>query len=234
MTGSIPAKLKAVSDEATRNQRLVKLIEAEDAANGEVGCGRDLGQGLSSYLSTCQIACEDEKLKHLLREHLGHILMEPDFDSIITQIQHRIESVVVQALNKSLNSASLSASSEITEYLPAGELKELFQSKLAEFGAEDALEQLLQFSHQIIHKAVLQPRHTWSKPIWVLQSETQVYIAQAASIEAAIAKVKTQYPQEQGNLAVIKVGGILAPDQVISLTLPEAGIHSLAALPSIV
>ncbi|WP_249066424.1 hypothetical protein [Argonema antarcticum] len=33
----------------------------------------------------------------------------------------------------------------------------------------------------------------------------------------AIAKVKTQHPQETGKLEAIAVGGILAPDQVISL-----------------
>ena len=82
----------------------------------------------------------------------------------------------------------------------------------------------MQFSHQIIHKAVLRPRHTWSSPIWVLRGETQIYIAQAAGIEEALAKlseglakVKTQHPQETGKLEAIAVGGILAPDQVISL-----------------
>jgi len=87
----------------------------------------------------------------------------------------------------------------------------------ADFCSEDTLEQLIQSSHQIIHKAVLHPRHTWSKPIWVLRGETQIYIVQDTRIEAAIAKVKTQHPQETGKLEVITVGGILAPDQVISL-----------------
>ncbi|MBD1943260.1 hypothetical protein H6F50_13005 [Coleofasciculus sp. FACHB-712] len=64
---------------------------------------------------------------------------------------------------------------------------------------------------------MLQPRHTWSNPIWVLRSETQIYIAQATGIEEAIAKVKTQHPQEVGKLEAIAVAGILAPDQVISL-----------------
>jgi len=39
----------------------------------------------------------------------------------------------------------------------------------------------------------------------------------AAGIEEAIAKVKTQHPQKTRTLEVITVGGILAPDQVISL-----------------
>lgn len=217
MTQSIPAKSKSTPDEVARHQRLMELIEAEDAANGEVGCGRDLGKGLSGYFSTRGIALEDEKLKSLLREHLGHILMEPDFDSITSQIQRQIESLVIQAPSKSLSAASLLASAKVTEHIPTEELKELFQLQIAEFCSEDVLEQLIQFSHQIVHKAVLQPRHTWPKPIWVLRGETQIYIAQATGIEEAIAKVKTQHPQETGKLEVITVGGILAPDRVISL-----------------
>lgn len=216
MTQSIPAKPKAALNEAARHQRLMELIEAEDAANGEVGCGRDLGNRISGYFSTREIVLEDDKLKSVLQEHLGHILMEPDFDSIATQIQRRIESLVIPAPSQSLGSEP-PASTNVTAHVPTEALKALFQSQLAEFCSKAALEQLIQFSHQIIHKAVLQPRHTWSSPIWVLRGETQIYIAQAAGIEEAIAKVKTQHPQETGKLEVLTVGGILAPDQVISL-----------------
>lgn len=217
MTQSIPAQPKATPDKAARHQRLLELVEAEDAANGEVGCGRDLGKGLSGYLSTRGVALDDEQLKSLLREHLGHILMELDFDSITTQIQRRLESLVMQSLDSSSSSASLFDSTSVTEHIPTKELKELFQPQIANFSSEDALEQLIQLSHQIIHKVVLQPRHTWSKPIWVLRGETQIYIVQETGIEAAIAKVKIQHPQETEKLEVITVGGILAPDQVISL-----------------
>ncbi len=217
MTQSIPAQPKATPDKAARHQRLLELIEAEDAANGEVGCGRDLGKGLSGYLSTRGVALDDEQLKSLLREHLGYILMEPDFDSITTQIQRRLESLVVQSLDSSSSPASLLDSTTVTEHIPTEGLKKLFQSQIADFCSEDTLEQLIQLSHQIIHKAVLQPRHTWSKPIWVLRGETQIYIVQETGIEAAIAKVKTQHRQETGKLEVITVGGILVPDQVISL-----------------
>ncbi|NJR48797.1 MAG: hypothetical protein HC780_03770 [Leptolyngbyaceae cyanobacterium CSU_1_3] len=219
MTQSIPAKPKAAPNEGTRHQRLLELIEAEDAANGEVSCGRDLGKGLSGYLSTRGVVLDDEQLKSLLREHLGHILMEPDFDSIATQIQRRLESLVMQSLDSSSSSASLLDSTNVTEHIPTAELRELFQSQIANFCSEDTLEQLIQLSHQIIYKAVLQPRHTWSKPIWVLRGETQIYIVQETGIEEAIAKVKTQHPQETGKLEVTTVGGILAPDQVISLNI---------------
>lgn len=217
MTQSIPATPKASSDVAARHQRLLELVEAEDAANGEVGCGRVLGKGLSGYFSTRGMALDDEKLKSLLREHLGHILTEPDFDSITTQIQRQFESLIVQASRQSLSSASLLASANATEHIPTEELKELFQSQIVDFCSEANLEQLIQLSHQIIHKAVLQPRHTWSKPIWVLRGETQIYIVQETGIEKAIAKVKTQHSQETGKLEAIAVGGILAPEQVISL-----------------
>jgi hypothetical protein len=143
--------------------------------------------------------------------------MEPDFDAIATQIQRQLESLVIPVSSQSLGSEPPPASTKVTAHVPTEALKALFQSQLAEFCSEAALEQLIQFSHQIIHKAVLRPRHTWASPIWVLRSETQIYIAQAAGIEEAIAKVKTQHPQETGNLEVITVGGILAPDQVISL-----------------
>jgi len=218
MTQSIPAQPKATSDKADRHQRLLELIEAEDAANGEVGCGRDLGKGLSGYLGTRGVVLDDEQLKNLLREHLGHILMEPDFDSITTQIQRRLESLVMQSVDSSSSSASLLlASTNVTEHIPTKELRELFESQIADCCSEDTLEHLIQWSHQIIHKAVLQPRHTWSKPIWVLRGKTQIYIVQETGIEEVIAKVKTQHPQETGKLEVITVGGILAPDQVISL-----------------
>ena len=217
MTQSIPVQPKATSDKAARHQRLMELVEAEDAANGEMGCGQDLGKGLSGYLSTRGVILDDEQLKNLLQEHLGHILMEPDFDSITTHIQRRIESLVVQSLDSSSSSTSLLDSTNVIEHIPTAELRELLQSRVADFFSEDTLEQLIQWSHQIIQKAVLQPRHTWSKPIWVLRGETQIYIVQETGIEEAIAKVKTQHPQETGKLEVITVGGILAPDQVISL-----------------
>jgi hypothetical protein len=102
----------------------------------------------------------------------------------------------------------------VPEHIPSEALKDIFS---AELGAESALGSLLQFCHQVIHRAVLQPRHTWAQPTWVLKSKTQIYIAQATGIEAAIAQVKTQHPQETGSLEVLTVGGILAPNQVIAL-----------------
>src|SRR6476469_2453899 len=118
MTQSIPAQPKATSDKAARHQRLLELVEAEDAANGEVGCGRDLRKGLSGYLSTRGVALDDEQLKSLLREHLGHMLMEPDFDSITTQIQRRLESLVVQPLDSASSSTSLLDSTNVTKHIP--------------------------------------------------------------------------------------------------------------------
>ncbi len=217
MTQSIPGKSKSTSDEVARYQRLMELVEAEDASQGEVGCGGNRGKRISEYFSTSGIIFDDEKLTSLLREHLGHILNEPDFDSITSQIQRQIESVIVPSFSHPLSSSSLSASVEVTEHIPTDKLKALFQSQIAEFCSENILEQLVDFSHHIINKAALNPRHTWSKPIWVFRGETQIYIVQAAGMEEAIAKVKLQHPQEIGNLEVIRVGGVLAPDQVIAL-----------------
>lgn len=55
-------------------------IAAEDAANGEVGCGRDWGNKVSVYLSTYEINVSDEKLRGLLREYLGDVLTEENLN----------------------------------------------------------------------------------------------------------------------------------------------------------
>jgi hypothetical protein len=96
MSNSIPSQPQLTIDDTTRYPRLMELIEAEDAANGEVSCGRNLGNKPSLYLKTCGINISDEKLRNLLREYLGHLLMELDFDSIINQVSHFVESLVVQ------------------------------------------------------------------------------------------------------------------------------------------
>jgi hypothetical protein len=140
MTQSIPAQPKAAPNEGTRHQRLMELIEAEDAAKVEVGCGRELGDRISGSFSTREIALEDEKLKSFLQAHLGHILREPDFDAIATQIQRQIESLVIPAASQSLGSEPLPASTNVTGHVPTEALKELFQSQLAEFCSEAALE----------------------------------------------------------------------------------------------
>lgn len=79
--------------------------------------------------------------------------------------------------------------------------------------------EIIEYIHTIVHKAVLQPRHTWPDPIWVLKSEEKIYIAQSATLEEAITQVKVQYKDVSGELEVVKVGGVLAPNQVIALDL---------------
>ncbi|NET60703.1 MAG: hypothetical protein F6K47_32565 [Symploca sp. SIO2E6] len=200
----------------------MELVEAEDASNGEVGCGGDWGEQLPIYLRTCGINISDEKLRILLREHLGNVLMERDFDSIITQISRFIESVAVQAhIQPEPPQSSPIQTEQVTEHIPTAELKQSFQSELGEFCNDTNIEQIVQFTHQVIHKAVLHPRYTYSKPIWVLRGEDKIYIAQAPGLKEAIAKVREQNPKETGELKVVKVGGLLAPDQVISLEQTE-------------
>jgi hypothetical protein len=207
-----------MTDSETRYQRLMELVEAEDASNGEVGCGRDWGKLLPVYLRTCGINIADDKLRTLLREHPGNVLMERDFDSIMTQVSRFIESVVVQVHSQSESpKPSPTQTEQVTEHIPTAELRQSFQSELGEFLNDADIEQIVQFTHQIIHKAVLHPRYTFSKPIWVLRGGETIYIAQASRVKEAIAKVREQNPEETGELKVVKVGGLLSPDQVISL-----------------
>lgn len=207
-----------MTDSETRYQRLMELVEAEDASNGEVGCGRDWGKRLPVYLRTCGINIADDKLRTLLREHPGNVLMERDFDSIMTQVSRFIESVVVQVHSQSGSpKPSPTQTEQVTEHIPTAELRQSFQSELGEFLNDADIEQIVQFTHQIIHKAVLHPRYTFSKPIWVLRGGETIYIAQASRVKEAIAKVREQNPEETGELKVVKVGGLLSPDQVISL-----------------
>jgi hypothetical protein len=209
MTQSLSAQFQTPSDEATRHQRLMEWVAAEDAANGEVGCGQ-VGNSSSSDFGN-HVVLDDEKLRQVLRLHLGHILREPDFDSITTQIQGQIESCTALSIDTAI----------VPEHIPTGGLTDIFQPHIAELGSELSLESLLQFCHHVIHRAVLQPRHTWALPIWVLRGGTHLYIAQAANIEAAIAQAKTQHPKETETLEVVTVGGILAPNQVIAIQINE-------------
>ncbi|MCU0546875.1 MAG: hypothetical protein MUE44_32715 [Oscillatoriaceae cyanobacterium Prado104] len=222
MSKSIPSEPQSTINDTTRHQRLMELVEAEDAANGEVGCGRNLGERPSVYLKTCGINISDEKLRNLLREYLGHLLMEVDFDSIVTQVSYFIESLVVQESTRSANpQPKLTPSESVAESIPTPELKQCIESELGEFCSSSAIEQIVLYARQVIHNSILQPRHKWPQPIWVLNSMEKVYIAQASTLDAAIARVKAQYPHETGELQVIKVGGVLAPDRVISLDLND-------------
>ena len=222
MSKSIPSEPQSTINDPTHHQRLMELVEAEDAANGEVGCGRNFGDRPSVYLKTCGINISDEKLRNLLREYLGHLLMEVDFDSIVTQVSYFVESLVVQESTRSANpQPKLKPLESVAEYIPARELKQCIESELGEFCSSRAIEQIVLYARQVIHNSILQPRHKWFQPIWVLNSMEKVYIAQASSLDAVIARVKAQYPHETGELQVIKVGGLLAPNQVISLDLSD-------------
>lgn len=206
------------SDDVTRHKRLMELVEAEDAANGEVGCGRDWGDKLSGQLITCGINISDENLRTLLREHLGHLLMERDFDSITSQVRRAVESLVVQANTQSeLQLKPPATTEQVIEHIPTEELRQFFQAELGELFAQTSVEQIIQFTHYCVHKAVLYPRHTWPKPLWVLTTGSKLYIASAWGLSEAIALVKAQYPQETETLEVLTVGGVVTPNQVISL-----------------
>jgi hypothetical protein len=206
MTPSIPAQSNTASDEAIRHSRLMAWVEAEDAAQGEVGCGHLSDRGTDDF--RLDIILDTEQLRRVLQSHLGHLLGDLDFDSIVTQIQYQVGS---WGTKLPLNQAT------VAEQIPTEALRAVFRSP-AEFGTEADLKPFLQFCHQVIHLAVLRPRQTWASPIWVLKDERQIYITQAAGVEAAIAQVRTQQPQV-GRLEVVTVGGLLAPEPVIALSL---------------
>lgn len=220
MTKSPPSHLSQTTPDLTSQQRLLQGVEAEDASNGEVGCGRDWGEKLPVYLATYGINVSDEGLRTLLREHLGHVLMERDFDSIVNQVSRFIEPLVVEAHTQSSTSQSASwkaPNQTIPEHIPTEELKQLLVEDLGEVLADSDLAQIIQFTHQVVDQAVQSPRHTWPNPIWVLTTQGRLYIAQAASLEGAIAKVREQYPNETEELEPVTAGGILAPNQAIAL-----------------
>jgi hypothetical protein len=213
MTQSIPSR----TNDLLQTQRLMELIEAEDAANGEVGCGIPSDK-LSKYLDNRSININGENLRQLLREHLGHILTELDFDAIISQVSRHICSMVAEFNEStSLVLQTSEVDGDIIEYISNTELKKYFQSELEEFLSKDFIEQIIQITHSIIHQSVLQPRHSWLSPIWVFKGGEKLYIASSATLHLAIENVKAQYPHIVGELEVVKVGGILAPNQVVEV-----------------
>ncbi|GAA6621435.1 hypothetical protein [Scytonema sp. NUACC26] len=215
MTQSIPSPSDSTMDDVAKHQQLIEFVAAEDAANGEVSCGQMVGNNFSAYLENRSININDNNLRNLLREHLGHVLTESDFDLIISQVSRRIESLVmgvdIVTTNQPVNDTSL------VEHIPKHCLQQLFYSELGKFLPEISITQILQFTRQAIHKSVLQPHHTWPNPIWVLTTSEKLYIAQAANLEGTVAMVRTQYPEVVGTLEVVTVGGVLAPNQIIAL-----------------
>jgi hypothetical protein len=212
MTQSIPS---SKSVEQSQDERLMELIAAEDASNGEVGCGRVANGNFLEFLNNRSINIDDDNFRSLLQTHLGHVLTERDFDSIISQVSRKIESVVASAF--ALPSTQSQHQAEIVEHIPTAILQQFLQVELGEFLPDAVIARIVEFTHKVVHKAVLQPRHTWPNPIWVLKSGEKFYIAQAASLDEAIEQVRVQHPQETGELEAVKAGGMLAPNQVIAL-----------------
>jgi len=195
-------------------------IIAEDAAHGEIGCGRDWGNKFSVYLNTCGINVSHEKLMGLLQEYLGSVLMEPDLERIFQLITRFIEPLVVETHIQYRNPQSitqLSLVEKIPEHVPSEKIREILVGDLGDYLGATEIEHIIQVSHQAIHKAVLRPRHTWPDPMWVMRTPTKIYVAQAQTSDEAIAKVKQSHPQEQAEIQLIAVRGVLAPDQVIVL-----------------
>ncbi len=211
------------STEITQNQRLMELIAAEDAASSQVGCSRVANANFLDIIENKSISIDNENFRDLLRSHLGHLLAEVDFDFIISKVNRYIHKIILSVDN---DKQQVQFDAEIVEHIPEQELRQLLQVELEQVELEqveleqlsiDAVAQIIKYTQLQIHLAVLQPRHTWLPPIWLLKSEQKFYIAQAASLETAIALVKAQHPQVIGELEVVKVGGVLAPNQVIDV-----------------
>ncbi len=201
------------STEITQNQRLMELIAAEDAASSQVGCSRVANANFLDIIENKSISIDNENFRDLLRSHLGHLLAEVDFDFIISKVNRYIHKIILSVDN---DKQQVQFDAEIVEHIPEQELRQLLQVELEQLSI-DAVAQIIKYTQLQIHLAVLQPRHTWLPPIWLLKSEQKFYIAQAASLETAIALVKAQHPQVIGELEVVKVGGVLAPNQVIDV-----------------
>ncbi|BAZ09639.1 hypothetical protein NIES4071_14490 [Calothrix sp. NIES-4071] len=116
--------------EITRNQYLVDLVAAEDVSNGEVGCGQLASNDFLAYLNNRCINIDDESFRSLLSSHLGDILTERDFDSIISKVSRYIESLVASAATVSVTSAL--TQTEIIEHIPTSKLQQLLET-LTEF-----------------------------------------------------------------------------------------------------
>jgi hypothetical protein len=198
------------------HQRLLELIEAEDAANGEVGCGRDWGSKLPIYLQTCHLNVSDTAFRELLREHLGHVLMERDFDRIVEGVLYFIEPIVVEAHLQTPVSAERQREAT-PEYIPTEQLKARFQQDLGGICSSGQIDRVVHFAHQAIHRAVLNPRHTWLPSIWVLTNGKDFYVVQSANPDCAIAQVQQQYPDETAPLRAVKANNIVAPTQAIKI-----------------
>ncbi|GAA6615833.1 hypothetical protein [Scytonema sp. NUACC26] len=212
MTQSIPSDTSA---EKIKDQHFMEMIAAEDVSNGEVGCGQLANTDFLAYLKVACINIDEESLRNLLQTHLGQVLTERDFDSIISQVSRYIESVAASA--NSLPTSIAQHQSDQTEHIPTTILQQLLQIQLGDFLQEGAIAQVIEFTHKVVHQAVLQPRHTWPNPIWVLKEGDTFYIAQAVSPDEAIEIVLAQHPLITSELEVVKVGGVLAPNQVIVL-----------------
>lgn len=138
---------------SSEHQRLMELVEVEDAANGEVGWGSKL----PVYLQTCHINISDAAFRDLLREHLGHRLMEVKLDRIVKQVQAFVEPVVVNAhIQGSVVAVPSIPTDTVTELIPSKELYHRFKTDLGEVCSDADLKQLVAFTHQVIHRAVQQ------------------------------------------------------------------------------
>ncbi|MEM9922406.1 MAG: hypothetical protein AAF915_01395, partial [Cyanobacteria bacterium P01_D01_bin.50] len=168
------------STKISKNQRLMELIAAEDAASSQVGCSQVANGNFLDIINYKSINIDNENFRGLLRSHLGHLLAEVDFDLIISKINRYIYS---KLLSSDTDRQEMKYDAEIVEHIPSEELQQLLQVELGELLSIGSIEQTIKYTQLAIHLAVLQPRNTWLPPIWVLKSAEKFYIAQATDLE---------------------------------------------------
>ncbi len=64
----------------------------------------------------------------------------------------------------------------------------------------------------------------------MLRGDVKLYVVQAANLEEAIATTREQHPQNTTSLEVVKVGGVLAPNQAIVIGLEDMKNEHLVRL----
>lgn len=192
------------------HEELMEAVAAEEAAGGEVGCGLP-------YRSFLYVSTED--LENFLQRYLADMLAERDIYDIAYRVVCFVErfGIKTKAWQKDNEAIELGKS---LEYVPNEQLQQFLVSQLGEEVGQESIERIAHFAQTAIQKTASRPRHTWPAPIWVLKTSTRLYIAQAQTPEDAFARVKEQYPNETEEPQLIQAGGVLAPDQVLAMSLP--------------
>jgi len=98
-----------------RHQQLMQFVEAEEASNGEVGCGQDWSNTLPEFLHRYRLHHPDASLQEALYQSLGETSTDSDYDRILAIINTFSKTEVEKSLDEPLTPA---AGQAILERLP--------------------------------------------------------------------------------------------------------------------